>query len=63
MSSTTTPTSSNDLSTLFCIFVFDTDPTRLLLAQRLNGGFDLSFNIDDILEVDGSLPLDPSFRL
>ena len=63
MSSTTTPPSSTDFSTLFCMFVFDTDPTHPLLAQCLNGGFDLLFDIDDILKIDGSLPLDPSFRL
>lgn len=49
-------------SNFVCLFVFDTDPTRPFLAQRLNGGYDLSFDIDDILDF-GSLPLDPSFVL
>ena len=63
VSSTTTPPSRTDFSTLFCMFVFDTDPTRPLLAQRINDSFDLLFHIEDILEVDGSMPVDPSFRL
>ena len=63
MSSTATPPSGTDFSTLFCMFVFDTDPTCPLLAQRINDSFDLSFHIEDILEVDGSMPVDPSFRL
>ena len=62
-SSPTTPPSSTDLSTHFCMFVFDTDHTCPLLAQRLNDGYDLLFDIDDILESDGSFPLDSSFML
>ena len=62
-SSTATPPSCTDFSTLFCMFFFDTDPTRPLLAQRINDNYDLLFHIEDILEVDGSMPVDPSFRL
>ena len=31
--------------------------------RRINGGYDLSFDIDNIIDPDGSLPLDPSFVL
>ena len=63
MSGSSTSPSSTDFSTLFCMFVFDTDPTRPVLAQRINDSFDLSFHIEDVLEVDGSMPVDPIFRL
>ena len=55
-SSTATPPSRADFSTLFCIFVFDTDPTRPLLAERLNSGYDISFDPAVLFESACNLP-------
>ena len=63
----TTKKSATDASTfdeeLFCNFVFDTDPTRPLLAERLNSSFDLSFDSDVLFQADGSVVTDPPMAL
>ena len=60
---TPTPLSITNFSTLFCMFVFDTDPTRPLLAECLNSGYDLSLEAGVLFDSTGSLPNYPSMVL
>jgi len=52
-----------DLSTLFFLYVFDPDPTRPLLAERLNGSYDLYFDSNLLFHSDGSVITDPPMAL
>ena len=60
---TAAPQSKEYFSTLFCTFVFDTDPTCPLLAECLNDVYDHSFELAVLFYSNGSLPNDPSLVL
>ena len=53
----------NDFFTLECRFIFDADPTPLLVAELINISYDLSFDPIILFYSDGSLQDDPALAL